>query len=44
MHDFASNQKGLDALRDIIKYGKQNGYTFMAIDDKTPFFAQHVAN
>ena len=44
MHDFASNKKGLDALRDIIKFGKKNGYKFMAVDDKTPMFAQHINN
>ena len=44
MHDFAGNKKGLDALRDIIKYGKKNGYKFMAVDDETPMFAQHINN
>ena len=44
MHDFTSNKKGLDALPDIIKYAKDNGYTFMPIDDNTPFFAQHINN
>ena len=44
MHDFTGNQKGLDALPDIIKYGKDNGYKFMAIDDQTPLFAQHINN
>ena len=44
MHDFGSNKKGLEALPDIIAYGKKNGYTFAAIDDKTPMYAQHVNN
>ena len=44
MHDFSGNKKGLDALEDIIEYGKKNGYTFMAVDDKTPMFAQHINN
>ena len=44
MHDFASNKKGLEALPRIIKYAKQNGYTFEAINDNTPMFAQHVNN
>lgn len=44
MHDFASNKKGLEALPRIIKYAKQNGYTFEAINDDTPMFAQHVNN
>lgn len=44
MHDFGGNKKGLEALPDIIKYGKANGYTFAAIDDNTPMYAQHVNN
>ena len=44
MHDFASNQKGLKALPKIIKYAKQHGYTFSAINDDTPMYAHHVNN
>ena len=44
MHDFYSNKKGLEALPRIIKYAKQHGYTFAAIDDNTPMYAQHVNN
>ena len=44
MHDFGGNKKGLEALPNIIKYGKENGYTFAAIDDNTPMYAQHVNN
>lgn len=36
MHDFENNYKTLNALRDIIRYGKQNGYTFKAITEETP--------
>ena len=28
MHDFANNQKTIDALANIIDYGLQNGYVF----------------
>lgn len=44
MHDFSGNKKGLEALPKIIKYAKDNGYTFMPIDDETPMFAQHINN
>jgi len=44
MHDFAGNKKGLEALPDIIKYAKKKGYTFAAIDDNTPMYAQHINN
>lgn len=35
MHDFENNNKTLNVLRDIIKYGKENGYTFDKITTKT---------
>ena len=41
-HDI--HQKTLDALPDIIKFAKKNGYTFAPIDDNTPMYAQHVNN
>lgn len=44
MHDFGANKKGLEALPDIIKYAKKEGYKFAAIDDDTPMYAQHVNN
>ena len=44
MHDFGSNQKGLEALPKIIEYAKKEGYTFAPIDDNTPMYAQHVNN
>jgi len=44
MHDFGSNKKGLEALPDIIAYAKKEGYTFAAIDDNTPMYAQKVNN
>ena len=44
MHDFGANKKGLEALPEIIKYAKKEGYTFAKIDDDTPMYAQHVNN
>ena len=44
MHDFASNKKGLEALPKIIKYAKEHGYTFSAINDNTPMYGQHINN
>ncbi len=35
MHDFESNYKTLNAISDIIDYGKANGYQFLAIDMST---------
>jgi len=36
MHDFENNYKTLNALRDIIHYGKNNGYSFSNITTSTP--------
>lgn len=36
MHDFGSNDKTINALEKIIKYGKKNGYTFLPITASTP--------
>lgn len=44
MHDYAKNDKTLDALRSIIQYGKQNGYTFEKIGPDAPMITQKVAN
>ena len=44
MHDFGGNNKTLDALRDMIHYGKENGYTFENIDDDTPMIKHGVNN
>ncbi len=41
-HDI--HQKTLEALPDIIKYAKKEGYTFARIDNNTPMYAQHVNN
>lgn len=44
MHDFASNQKTLNALEHIIDYGIQNGYTFSRITESTPMVTHNVNN
>lgn len=36
MHDFQNNNKTVNALKDIIKYGKENGYNFSNITKYTP--------
>ena len=42
MHDIKTQTR--DALRDIIKYGKENGYTFEKIDMDTYMVRQHINN
>lgn len=42
MHDIKTYTR--DALRDIIKYGKENGYTFEKITDDTEMITQRVNN
>ncbi len=44
MHDFSGNTKTLNALRNIIRYGKANGYTFERITEDTPMITQKIAN
>ena len=44
MHDFENNYKTLNALRNIIQYGKNNGYTFSNITISTPPVRHGVAN
>lgn len=44
MHDFSGNTKTLNALRDIIHYGKNNGYTFDKITRTTPMVTHRVNN
>ena len=44
LHDFDNNYKTLNALRDIIRYGKEHGYTFKAIDINTPPSRHRVNN
>ena len=42
MHDIKPHTR--DALRDIIRYGKENGYTFEAIDMNTKMVRFKVVN
>ena len=44
LHDFENNYKTLNALRDIIRYGKENGYEFKAITNDTPPSRHRVNN
>lgn len=44
MHDSNSHTGTVNALRDIIKYGKNNGYTFKAITSDTPIVRHGVNN
>lgn len=44
MHDFNGNYKTLNAIRKIIRYGKNNGYTFEKITMSTPEIHHRVAN
>lgn len=44
MHDFENNTKTLDAIRNIIEYGKNNGYSFAAITKDTPIVVQRINN
>lgn len=44
MHDFENNYYTLNALRDIIQYGKDNGYTFKKITMDTTMVTHRVTN
>lgn len=44
LHDFESNYKTLNAISDIIDYGKANGYEFLAIDMTTAMVRHSVNN
>lgn len=44
MHDFANNKKTINALRDIIQYGKKNGYEFDKITEMTPQIKHKIRN
>lgn len=44
LHDFENNYKTLNALRDIIRYGHEHGYTFEAITNSTPPSRHRVNN
>lgn len=44
MHDFANNEKTVEALPSIIDYGLENGYVFRKITDDTPMLIHTVKN
>lgn len=44
MHDYNGNKKTLEALRNIIRYCKNNGYTIDKISDDTPMITHKIAN
>ena len=44
MHDAATKKTTVEALRNIIKYGKTNNYTFARITKETPAIRHHVNN
>ena len=44
MHDFAKNDKTVNALEAIIDYGLQNGYVFRKITDETKMVTHSVNN
>ena len=44
MHDFANNEKTVEALPSIIDYGLENGYVFRKITDDTPMIIHSVKN
>ena len=44
MHDSNGHTSTVNALRDIIRYGKNNGYTFKAITSDTPIVRHGVNN
>lgn len=44
MHDFASNYRTIDALKDIIEYGKKNGYIFETITPDTEMVQHSIFN
>lgn len=44
MHDYSGNYKTLNAIRNIIRYGKNNGYTFERITLATPEVHHRIAN
>lgn len=44
MHDFAGNEKTINALSNIIDYGIENGYIFRPITEKTEMVTHSVNN
>lgn len=44
LHDAGDKTRTVEALRDIIRFGKDNGYMFAAIDESTPIITHRVSN
>ena len=44
MHDFSGNNKTINALENIIEYGKKNGYTFKPITANTRMLRHGINN
>ena len=44
MHDSGNKYGTLNALRDIIRYGKEHGFTFEPITENTPQVKHGVNN
>lgn len=44
LHDYNGNKNTKNVLRRIIQYGKQQGYTFLKIDETTPRVIHDVRN
>lgn len=44
MHDFGGNTKTLEALPEIIDYGKEQGFLFDVITEDTPMVTHPIAN
>ena len=44
MHDFSGAEYTAEAIKDIIEYGKKEGYTFKSINDETPMITHKVNN
>lgn len=44
MHDYSLNDQTADALKEIIKYGKNNGYRFDKITKDTPIVHHNINN
>lgn len=44
MHDYSGNKATLNALQDVIDYGKEHGYVFERITSSTPVIQHGIAN
>lgn len=44
MHDFSKNEKTVNALANIIDYGRENGFIFRKITEETPMVRHSINN